>query len=76
MKMKKIGFTIGKFAPFHKGHEYLIQTGIKEMDEFYVVVYDTNLVEISIEKRAELIYFMHIIHHQKQGQMWKVWISK
>lgn len=53
--MKKIGFTIGKFAPFHKGHEYLIETGIKEMDEFYVVIYDTNLLEISSEKRAEWI---------------------
>ena len=26
MENKKIGFTIGKFAPFHKGHQYLIET--------------------------------------------------
>jgi len=50
--MKKIGFTIGKFAPFHKGHEYLINTALKEMDEVYVVVYDTNILDISTEKRA------------------------
>ena len=54
-KMKKIGFTIGKFAPFHKGHQYLIETGLKEMDEFYVVVYETNLINIPLEQKAEWI---------------------
>ena len=28
--MLKRGFTIGKFAPFHKGHEYVIKTALKE----------------------------------------------
>ena len=51
----KIGFTIGKFAPLHKGHQYLIEKGLKEMDEFYVIVYDTNVINISTEKRAEWI---------------------
>lgn len=49
---KKIGFTIGKFAPLHKGHQYLIETALKEMDEFYVIVYDTKVINISSEKRA------------------------
>ena len=53
--MKKVGFTIGKFAPFHKGHEYLIETALKESDEFYVVIYDTDVTDISIEKRAKWI---------------------
>lgn len=52
---KKVGFTIGKFAPLHKGHEYLIETALKEMDEFYVVIYDTDIIDINIEKRAEWI---------------------
>ena len=30
MHSKKIGFTIGKFAPLHKGHQLLIETAIKE----------------------------------------------
>ncbi len=51
----KIGFTIGKFAPLHKGHQYLIEKGLKEMDEFYVIVYDTNVIDISTEKRAKWI---------------------
>ena len=53
--MKNVGFTIGKFAPFHKGHEYLIQTALKESDELYVIIYDTDVTDISIEKRAKWI---------------------
>lgn len=55
MENKKIGFTIGKFAPFHKGHQYLIETALKEMDKMIVVVYDTDLINIETEKRAEWI---------------------
>lgn len=51
----KIGFTIGKFAPFHKGHQYLIETALKEMDKVIVVVYETDLINTPIEKRAEWI---------------------
>ncbi len=53
--MKKIGFTIGKFAPFHKGHQYLIEKAIKEMDEFYVIVYETDVINIPVEVRADWI---------------------
>ncbi len=53
--MKKVGFTIGKFAPFHKGHQLLIETGLKEMDEFYVVVYETDVINNKIEQRADWI---------------------
>ena len=52
---KKIGFTIGKFAPFHKGHEFLINTAIKQTDEFYVVVYDTPNLNIDIETKIKWI---------------------
>lgn len=34
------GLTLGKFAPFHKGHQYLIETALAEMDEVSVVIYD------------------------------------
>lgn len=52
---KKIGFTIGKFAPFHKGHAYLIETALKEMDEFYIVVYDTPQFNIDIQSKINYI---------------------
>ena len=53
--MKKIGFTIGKFAPLHKGHEYLIETALKETDELYVIIYDTDVIDIPVESRAKWI---------------------
>lgn len=53
--MKNIGFTIGKFAPFHKGHQYLIETALKEMEEMYVVIYDTDVIDVSVEERAKWI---------------------
>ena len=52
---KKIGFTIGKFAPFHKGHQFLIETALKEMDKVIVVVYDTDVIDIPTEERASWI---------------------
>lgn len=52
---KKIGFTIGKFAPLHKGHQYLIEVGLKEMEHFIVVVYDTSLTKVPTEVRANWV---------------------
>ena len=37
----KIGLTIGKFSPLHKGHQYLIETALKEMDKLYLMIYDS-----------------------------------
>ena len=53
--MKKVGFTIGKFAPFHKGHEYLIETALKDVDDFYVVIYDTPQFNIDIETKEKWV---------------------
>ncbi|NNJ26955.1 AAA family ATPase [Alienimonas chondri] len=35
-----VGFTLGKFAPLHAGHQALIETGLAETDRFIVLVYD------------------------------------
>ncbi len=51
----KTGFTIGKFAPFHKGHEFLIETALNEVDELYVVVYDTPKLDIDIDTKINWI---------------------
>ena len=53
--MKRIGLTIGKFAPFHKGHEYLIETALKYVNKLYVLIYETDVIEISIETRKKWI---------------------
>ena len=54
-KEEKIGFTIGKFSPLHKGHQYLIETALKEMDKFYVVIYETDVINIPLQIRANWI---------------------
>lgn len=54
-KNQKIGFTIGKFAPFHKGHQFLLETALNEMDKVIVVVYDTDVISVPTEKRAKWI---------------------
>lgn len=51
----KIGFTIGKFAPLHKGHQYLIEKGLQEMDKFYVIIYETDVTTLSLKTRANWI---------------------
>ncbi len=50
-----IGFTIGKFAPLHKGHQELIERGIEENDEFYILINNTNVTTISLENRVKWI---------------------
>lgn len=51
-RMKKTGLTLGKYAPFHKGHEYVLETMLKEMDEVIVVIYDTDVTTIPLQARA------------------------
>ena len=55
MSKKKIGFTIGKYAPLHKGHQLVLETAIKEMDEVYCVIYDTDVINLDLEKRANWV---------------------
>ena len=58
-----IGFTIGKFAPLHKGHEMLIEKGLKENDEFYILINDTDVSNISLETRASWIKSLYPSAH-------------
>ena len=53
--MRKVGLTLGKYAPFHKGHEYVINRMLDEMDEVIVLIYDTDVTSISLPVRAEWI---------------------
>ena len=33
----KRGLTLGKYAPLHKGHQFVIETALAEMDEVVVI---------------------------------------
>ena len=35
---KRIGFTLGKYAPLHAGHQLVIDTALTEMDEVIVMI--------------------------------------
>ncbi|NJN66430.1 MAG: AAA family ATPase [Chloroflexaceae bacterium] len=34
------GLTLGKFAPLHRGHQYLIETALAEVEQLIIVIYD------------------------------------
>jgi len=49
----KIGLTIGKFAPFHKGHQFLIETALSRVDKLIVMIYDCpEITNIPLSVRA------------------------
>lgn len=52
----KVGLTLGKFAPLHKGHEFLIRTACSEMDHVIVIIYDSpEVCDIPLTIRANWI---------------------
>ncbi len=55
----RVGLTLGKFAPLHKGHQYLIETALREVDELLVVVYASDLTDIPLSTRAGWIRALH-----------------
>ncbi|MFP4975261.1 AAA family ATPase [Paenibacillus sp. CN-4] len=50
--MKTLGLTLGKFAPLHKGHQFMIETALQEVDELIVVIYETAVTPIPLHIRA------------------------
>lgn len=51
--MYSVGLTLGKFAPFHRGHRFLIEKALSECRRFLVVVYPaTRHTEIPLSVRA------------------------
>jgi HTH-type transcriptional regulator, transcriptional repressor of NAD biosynthesis genes len=49
--LRRIGLTLGKYAPLHAGHQLVIETALAEVDELLVVIYDspeTTRVPLSV----------------------------
>ena len=47
------GLTLGKFAPFHKGHQLVLETALDECDAVTCLVYDSpEVTDIPLEVRA------------------------
>jgi HTH-type transcriptional regulator, transcriptional repressor of NAD biosynthesis genes len=54
--MKKVGLTLGKFAPLHKGHQRIIETAIAENDEVIIIIYDCpEVISVPLNIRANWI---------------------
>lgn len=53
--MKKTGLTLGKYAPFHKGHQFVFDTALSEVDELVVLIYETDVTKIPLHIRANWI---------------------
>jgi HTH-type transcriptional regulator, transcriptional repressor of NAD biosynthesis genes len=51
-KRYKNGFIIGKFLPLHKGHQYVIETALKQCENLIVVVCQNQNIIINPEIRA------------------------
>jgi NadR type nicotinamide-nucleotide adenylyltransferase len=49
------GLTLGKFAPFHRGHQKLVEAALAEVDELVVMVYATDLIDVPLQVRARWI---------------------
>ncbi|MBN2164013.1 MAG: AAA family ATPase [Pontiellaceae bacterium] len=46
------GLTLGKFAPFHRGHQMLVENALAEVDELVVMVYATDVIDVPLQVRA------------------------
>lgn len=53
--MHKKGLTLGKFAPLHRGHQFVIETGIAETDEMTVAIYDAPETTVPSPVRSSWI---------------------
>jgi cytidyltransferase-like protein len=50
------GLTIGKFAPLHKGHQFLLERALEKCDHLIVLVYDVpELTKVPVETRTDWI---------------------
>jgi NadR type nicotinamide-nucleotide adenylyltransferase len=53
---KTRGLTLGKFAPLHKGHQLVIETALREMDEVMAIIYDCpETTDVPLTVRANWI---------------------
>lgn len=54
--MKKIGLIVGKFAPFHMGHEHLLAYAYAATDQLVVLLYDApDSTKVPVTVRADWI---------------------
>jgi NadR type nicotinamide-nucleotide adenylyltransferase len=54
--MKSHGLFLGKFAPFHRGHEFMINEALKTVEHLTVLIYEApGLTDVPLKRRASWI---------------------
>ncbi|MFA6132267.1 MAG: adenylyltransferase/cytidyltransferase family protein [Patescibacteria group bacterium] len=51
-KSQKIGLIVGKFAPLHKGHQFLIEKALEKVDRLIIIVYRCPETKIPLKIRV------------------------
>jgi HTH-type transcriptional regulator, transcriptional repressor of NAD biosynthesis genes len=52
----RVGLTLGKYAPLHRGHELVIRTALREVDRLVVMIYDCpEITPVPLAMRARWI---------------------
>jgi NadR type nicotinamide-nucleotide adenylyltransferase len=55
----KTGLLVGKFAPLHKGHQFIIDLALHEVEELIIMIYDSSdVTNIPLNIRAD--WFNHL----------------
>lgn len=57
--MPRVGLTLGKYAPLHKGHQFLFETALREVDHLIVLIYDARETDVPLPVRASWIRRLH-----------------
>ena len=56
METTTTGLILGKFAPFHRGHQYLLEFAKSRVSKLYVLIYGAeDKTDIPLTIRAEWI---------------------
>lgn len=54
------GLTLGKYAPLHRGHQHVIETALKVVDELIVLIYDCpETTDVPLPVRAGWIKYLY-----------------
>lgn len=54
-----LGLVLGKFCPPHKGHSFLIETALAQVDELFVLVCHREDFPIPVERRVGWLQDLH-----------------
>lgn len=58
-EIEKVGLVPGRFAPPHKGHQFVFDKACREMDKVVVLIFDTSDTKVPLSVRANWIRMLY-----------------